>query len=96
MKIKELDIVALKEDIPGLALKAGDNATVVHIYSDGELVLEFVAEDGYTIGLLDIDPSGVREATPAELERQLPSRPGEPFMERLVDGKLTIHSKAAS
>jgi hypothetical protein len=94
--MKEFEIVALREAIPELALNAGDAATVIHIHADGELILEFLAEDGYTIGLLDIEPSAVRKPTASEMERRLPSRQGEPFMERLKDGKLTIHSRAAS
>jgi hypothetical protein len=88
MTIKELDVVALKVDIPELDLKAGDTATIVNMDPDGMLILEFVARDGYTIGLLDIDSSLVREPTPAERKRRYPVGSNDPWMEAFVDGKL--------
>jgi hypothetical protein len=61
---------------------------------DGMLILEFIAQDGYTIGLLDIDSSQVREPTPEELQRRYAVGSDDPWMERLVDGKLVRHQPA--
>jgi hypothetical protein len=95
MKINEIDVVALKKDIPELGLKAGDHGTVVYLHSNGEIELEFVADDGYTVGLLQLDPALVREPTAAELKRRLKSRPGEPWMERLENGRLWVRPQPA-
>ena len=94
MTLKELDVVALKVGVPELDLKVGDAGTIVNIDPDGMLMLEFVAEDGYTIGLLDIDPSFVREPTREEFYRRYPVGSTDPWMERLVDGKLVRHQPA--
>lgn len=95
MKIKLLDVVALKHDVPELDLREGDAATVIELYKDGEIELEFIADDGYTIGLLQLAISDVRKPTEAEIGRHLSSRPGEPFMERLEGGKLWVRSPAS-
>jgi hypothetical protein len=83
MKMKMLDVVALKEDIPALKLKAGDAAVVLEFHANGEIEVEFIDSEGGSIGLLQLDPSKVRRATAEESTRHQPPRPEEPFMTRL-------------
>lgn len=65
-KIKELDRVALLRDFPDEVLKTGDPGTVVHVYIDGRLEVEFVDREGYVVGLRSFSPSDVRMATAAD------------------------------
>ena len=46
--IEELDVVALTRDRADLALKAGDEGTVVLIYGEEACEVEFVNPDGTT------------------------------------------------
>jgi hypothetical protein len=50
--LKELDLAALRHDLPAYGLVAGDIGTVVLVYRGGEAYeVEFVAADGETIAL---------------------------------------------
>jgi uncharacterized protein DUF4926 len=49
--IRELDVVALTEDIPAKNLLRGQVGTVVHVYSPGAFEVEFVDNEGRTYGL---------------------------------------------
>lgn len=50
--LNELDLVALKHDLPTLSLEAGDVGTVVFVYDDDRAYeVEFVAGDGRTLGV---------------------------------------------
>jgi hypothetical protein len=50
--LSELDLVALREDLPSRGLKAGDVGTVVFIYDHGRACeVEFVAADGSTVAV---------------------------------------------
>jgi hypothetical protein len=70
MKIKELDVVALRRDLPDANLRAGDPGTVVHIYSDGAYEVEFINSDGFTVGLLTLQSKDFRPATKDDLKRR--------------------------
>jgi len=58
-KIKLLDVVALVEDIPAHKLRRGEVGTVVDIFSDGALEVEFSDEDGQTYAELALEPSQI-------------------------------------
>jgi hypothetical protein len=65
--IVELDLVALKRDMPEHGLRKGDVGTVVHCYADGRAFkVEMMTGDGATIAVLtlpltDVRPLGGRE-----------------------------------
>ena len=44
--IEENDRVALTQDLPGTDLVAGDTGTVVHVWKDGALLVEFLDSEG--------------------------------------------------
>lgn len=49
---KELDLVALRRELPSYGLVTGEVGTVVHVYDDGRAYeVEFVAADGTTIAV---------------------------------------------
>jgi len=50
--LKDLDLAALKEDLPAAGLERGDVGTVVFVYDQGKAYeVEFVAADGRTIAV---------------------------------------------
>ena len=50
--LKELDLAALKQDLPAVGLEAGDVGTVVFVYDHGKAYeVEFVAADGRTLAV---------------------------------------------
>lgn len=53
---KELDIVAIPEDIPEIGIKAGVEGAVVDIMPDGTLVVDVVDENGYTVDMIYVAP----------------------------------------
>ena len=58
--IKELDRVALTEDLPEHGLKRGDIATVVLIHEIPRYELEFFTLDGSTLAVVSAFPHQVR------------------------------------
>jgi hypothetical protein len=58
-KIKLLDVVALVEDIPTHKLRRGEVGTVVDIFSDGALEVEFADEEGQTYAELALEPEQI-------------------------------------
>lgn len=59
--VKELDVVVLKRDLSEHELERGDVGTIVHRYSNGELLeVEFVKGEGETVGVLTLDAEDVR------------------------------------
>jgi hypothetical protein len=52
--IKELDIVALLEDLPGKQLSKGTIGTVVHIYNNNLYEVEFADLNGQAYALLTL------------------------------------------
>lgn len=52
---KELDVVALPEDVPELGVEAGATGTIADIYDGGRMLLvEMGREDGTSAGLVDL------------------------------------------
>ena len=74
----ELDVVALRRDIPSAGLKTGDVGTVVRTYSPTSLEVEFVTASGLTQALLTLEAADVRPVTDNDLlaVRSLPSGRG--------------------
>lgn len=56
----ELDTVVLTRDIKKHSLKEGDLGTVVHLYKENALEVEFVTAEGKTIALLTLTPKDIR------------------------------------
>ena len=70
--IKELDIVVLKQDLPKEHLKAGDVGTVVMVHGESVAYeVEFLALDGNTLAVVELDASVVRPPAGNEI---MPSR----------------------
>jgi hypothetical protein len=62
--IKELDIVALRHDLPEHHLKQGKRGAVVHCYADGQAFeVEFVADNGDTIALVTLAPLDIQRSS---------------------------------
>lgn len=60
--MNELELVALKRDIPEHGLVRGHVGTVVHIYDDGAgYEVEFILASGETVAVLTLE--GSREVT---------------------------------
>ena len=59
---KDLDVVAIPEDVPKLGVEAGDPGTVVLVYGDpeGRTLLHVAADrdDGTTAGFVDLEVVG--------------------------------------
>lgn len=64
---RDLDVVPIPEDIPGLGVEAGDLGTVTLVYGDpkGRTLLHVAADrdDGTTAGFVDIEVVGEDEAS---------------------------------
>lgn len=60
MPIKELDTVALTEDLPVHGLKAGDLGAVVAVYSPDAYEVEFVTASGKTQAVVTISEEKIR------------------------------------
>jgi hypothetical protein len=59
--IRELDTIALTDDIEEYGLKGGDVGAVVHCYADGAAFeVEFVSAQGTTIGVITLDRLDMR------------------------------------
>ena len=58
--IRELEVVALAEDLPELGLKAGDVGTVVLVHGDSGFEIEFVTFGGDTVAVVTVDKHQVR------------------------------------
>jgi hypothetical protein len=67
MKIKALDTVVLKKDMPAQGLKAGDVGAVVETYGSTGLEVEFVTGAGRTQALVTLRVDDVREFGPSDL-----------------------------
>ena len=66
--IKEHDRIALKADIPGEKLKAGDVGTVIHVYKKGAAFeVEFLTLQGETVTVTTLDASQVRPIQKREI-----------------------------
>lgn len=53
---KELEMVAVPEDIPELGIEAGTMGTIVTVYDGGRMLdVEVSREDGTTVGFVDLE-----------------------------------------
>lgn len=60
-KLKLLDIVAIKRDLPHFYLRTGDSGTVVEVYDGGQVEVEFVDAKGDTVALLTMVETDIRK-----------------------------------
>lgn len=63
MKLKTLDAVVLEVDLPDHGLKAGDLGTVVEVYGDEAVEVEFLLGSGDTQAVVTLPASDLRPAT---------------------------------
>lgn len=69
-ELREHDIVTLTVDVPGEGLESGDMGTIVSVYADGEaFAVEFIAFDGETVAIADVQADQVRPASAEEINR---------------------------
>lgn len=61
MKFDKLECVILAHDIPEHSLRAGDLGTVVEVYPEGGVEVEFVRGSGATQALLTLGEQDVRK-----------------------------------
>jgi hypothetical protein len=53
---KELETVAIPEDVPELGVEAGTTGTIITVYEGGRMLLvEIGREDGTSVGLVDFE-----------------------------------------
>ena len=74
--IKELDAVALTNDLAEHGLKRGDVGTAVLVHGNGDAFeVEFVGYDGQTVALLTLEKTQVRPLSAGDIPhaRQLAS-----------------------
>lgn len=58
--LRELDLVALRQDLPAHGLVAGDVGTVVLVYREGQAYeVEFVSADGETLAVETLLPDQI-------------------------------------
>jgi len=60
VKFEKLECVVLAHDVPEHGLRAGDLGTVVEIYPEGGVEVEFVRGSGATQALLTLNEREVR------------------------------------
>jgi hypothetical protein len=75
MRPQELECVVLKRDLPEFRLVAGNIGTVVLVYPQDALEVEFVDREGDTVALLTILDRDVRVATREDFEEQVEIEP---------------------
>ncbi|MDP9477278.1 MAG: DUF4926 domain-containing protein [Actinomycetota bacterium] len=51
---RELDVIAIPEDVPDVGIRAGDLGTIVDVFPGGHLTVEVIDGQGRTLGLLDL------------------------------------------
>jgi hypothetical protein len=64
---EELELVALKADLPDHGLRKGDVGTVVEVYDAENVEVEFVDASGDTRALLTLSSKDVRKLAPDEM-----------------------------
>lgn len=69
-ELSEHDVVTLTVDVPEEGVKSGDMGTIVSVYADGEaFAVEFIALDGETVAIADVQADQVRPASAEEIRR---------------------------
>lgn len=61
MSFRELETVVLERDIPQHGLRRGDSGTIVCVYDTGAVEVEFVQASGFTLAVLELEPSDLRQ-----------------------------------
>lgn len=61
MRFSKLECVVLAHDIPEHSLRAGDIGSVVEVYPEGGVEVEFVRGSGITQALLTLSEQDVRK-----------------------------------
>jgi hypothetical protein len=61
VKFEELECVVLAHDVPEHGLRAGDLGTVVEIYPEGGVEVEFVRGSGATQALVTLSQRDIRK-----------------------------------
>jgi hypothetical protein len=61
VKFEELECVVLAHDVPEHGLRAGDVGTIVQIYAEGGVEVEFVRGSGATQALLTLKEHDIRK-----------------------------------
>jgi len=67
VRFTKLECVVLAHDIPEYDLRAGDLGTIVEVYPQGGLEVEFVRGSGVTQALLTLDEQDVRKIDPQDI-----------------------------
>lgn len=67
MKFEKLECVVLTHDLPEHGLREGDLGTVVELYPDGGVEVEFVKASGATQALLSLGRRDVRKIDSQDL-----------------------------
>jgi hypothetical protein len=67
MMFEELELVALKTDLPDHGLRKGDVGTVVMVFDADNVEVEFVEASGDTRALLTLSSRDVRKLAPDEM-----------------------------
>lgn len=68
MSLNELDLVALRADLPARGLVIGDVGTVVLVHGEGEACeVEFVAADGRTLAVETLAPHQIEPVAGHEI-----------------------------
>ena len=71
--IREHDQVVLTENLPDMALEAGDVGVVVHVYRGGEAYeVEFLTLDGRTVAIATVLNSQLRPVTHRDITHARP------------------------
>jgi hypothetical protein len=60
MRFRQFDTAVLQADMPEHGLKAGDVGTVVEVYGEDGVEVEFVLPSGDTLALLTLGTDAVR------------------------------------
>ena len=61
MRFEKLECVVMARDVPEHGLRAGDLGTVVEVYPEGGVEVEFVRGSGVTQALLTLSEQDVRK-----------------------------------
>jgi hypothetical protein len=67
LKFAQLDAVVLRRDVPEHGLRAGDLGTVVEMYGEHRLDVEFVLASGHTRALVTLKTDDVRAVSAEDI-----------------------------
>lgn len=67
MNYELLEVVVLARDVPEEKLRAGDLGTIVEIYDDRNVEVEFILSSGDTQAVLTLSTEEIRKRQPSEI-----------------------------